>query len=288
VTYHPSPFRMKGAGDRSRRTAPPHSSHVVSAGSVIRCLISNTRRHLSHSYSYVGTRIVSTGGTRVSRHAGAIIGLVASAALVAGCADMSGKPSAVQRLQARAEFERGVTALRDGQLAAALTAIKQANSIDPDVPTYLNTLGLVYLALQRADLALVEFRRSTTVDPDYAEGHLNTGTALAELRQWDEAVTSYQRAIRSPRLTSPDTAHQNLGVALYNLKRYPEAEQALRLAVSLDPRMSVGYYYLGLVLVAEDRKDEARQTFRRASELGPDTPVGRAALERLQALGEGG
>jgi protein O-GlcNAc transferase len=223
----------------------------------------------------------------VSRHAGPIIALAVSAVLLAGCAQTT-PPPGVQRLQARAEFERGVVALRDGQLGVALTAIRQANSLDPDVPTYLNTLGLVYLTLQRPDLALVEFRRSTVVDPDYAEGYLNTGTALAQLGQWNEAVASYERAIKSPRLTSPDTAHQNLGVALYNLKRYPEAEQALRLAVSLDPRMGVSYYYLGLVLLAEDRKDEARLTFQRARELGPDTPVGQAALERLRALGEGG
>ena len=51
VTYHPPPFKMNGAGERSRWTGPPQTSHVVSAGSEMRCRISNVRGHLGHSYS---------------------------------------------------------------------------------------------------------------------------------------------------------------------------------------------------------------------------------------------
>jgi hypothetical protein len=46
---------MNVVADRSRRTAPPQASHVVSAGSEIRWRISKMRWHLAHSYSYVGT-----------------------------------------------------------------------------------------------------------------------------------------------------------------------------------------------------------------------------------------
>ena len=51
MTYQPSPLRMNGAADKRRRTAPPHASQVVSAGSEMRCFTSNTRRHRAHSYS---------------------------------------------------------------------------------------------------------------------------------------------------------------------------------------------------------------------------------------------
>jgi cytochrome c-type biogenesis protein CcmH/NrfG len=42
------------------------------------------------------------------------------------------------------------------------------------------------------------------------------------------------------------------------------------------------------VLVAENRRDEARAAFRQARQLAPDTPFGQAARERLRALGEEG
>jgi len=91
-----------------------------------------------------------------------------------------------------------------------------------------------------------------------------------------------------PTLTIPETANQNLGLALYHLKQYREAEQTLRFAISLDPKMQTAYYNLGLVFVAENRKDEAKAAFRQARQLAPETPVGRAALDRLRALGEEG
>jgi len=43
VTYHPSPFRMNGAGESRRRTAPPHASHRVNGSAVIRCHTSKVR-----------------------------------------------------------------------------------------------------------------------------------------------------------------------------------------------------------------------------------------------------
>jgi Flp pilus assembly protein TadD len=52
--------------------------------------------------------------------------------------------------------------------------------------------------------------------------------------------------------------------------------------------MAPAYYHLGLVLAASNRKDEARQAFERARDLGPNTPFGQAAVDRLKALPGGG
>ena len=87
---------------------------------------------------------------------------------------------------------------------------------------------------------------------------------------------------------SPDTAHQNLGVALYNLRKFKEAEDELRFAIRLEPTLEAAFYHLGLVMVAQNRRDEARAAFRQARQLAPNSPFGQAAVERLKALGEGG
>ena len=85
-------------------------------------------------------------------------------------------------------------------------------------------------------------------------------------------------------LPVPQLAWQTLAVAMLNLGQLGEAENALRFALNLDPEMSSGHYNLGLVLVAANRKDEARAAFRRARDLAPDSPFGQAAAERLKAL----
>ena len=193
----------------------------------------------------------------------------------------------VQRLQARAAFERGLRHFEAREAPQALAALREAVALDSTSAVYRDVLGLVFSQLGRPDLALEQFRESVVLDPQLADAHFHLGVALAESMEWSEAAVAYRKALALPTLTVPDLAHQNLGLALYHLRRYGEAEQDLRFAISLSPEMQAAYYHLGLVLTAQKRLEEARVAFTRARALGQDTPFGEAAGLRLDALGDG-
>ena len=212
-------------------------------------------------------------------------GLVLIAAmLVAGCA---ARVTEMQRLQAQNSYERALTQINQGQSALALSSLQEATSLNPRMALYHDTLGMLLLDLGRVDQAVAELNKALDIDPHRGDTYFHLGTALAEARQWDGAVAAYRKAIAQPSLTVTDYAHQNLGLALFHLGRYREAEDALRFALSVDPDLQAAYYNLGLVLTAEKRPDEAKAFFRRARQIAPESPFGRAALERLRALGEG-
>lgn len=227
------------------------------------------------------------GGKNVSR-IGRLAALAIGAALLAGCASTGAQSPEIVKLQARAAYERALGNIKDGQAALALTALLEAVALDAESALYENTLGWLLLDRGRPDLALQHFTRATALDPTYGDAYLNTGVALAESSRWEEAVAAYRKALNIPTLASPEIAHQNLGLALFNLKQYREAEAELRFAISLDPAREAAYYNLGLVYTAEERKDEAKLAFRRARELAPNSPFGRAAAEHLRTLGDGG
>lgn len=209
-------------------------------------------------------------------------------ALLAVAACTAGRQATeVQKLQARAAFERGIKHFEAREASHALASLREAVGLDPTSPLYRDVLGLVLSQLQRPDLALLEFQEATSLDVQYADAHFHTGVALAESSRWEEAAAAYRRAIALPTLTVPDLAHQNLGLALYHLRQYPEAERELRFAISLSPDLQAPYFHLGLVLAAQGRTDEARLAFARARTLGPGTPFGEAADQRLKALGDG-
>jgi tetratricopeptide (TPR) repeat protein len=71
------------------------------------------------------------------------------------------------------------------------------------------------------------------IKPDYAEAHLNRGNALSELRRFEEAVPSYQRALRF----NPDhgDALNNLGLAFRELDRRNDAIACWDRLLWLDP-----------------------------------------------------
>ncbi|HEV8475088.1 MAG TPA: tetratricopeptide repeat protein [Methylomirabilota bacterium] len=215
----------------------------------------------------------------------AFVIVLASAVLVAGC--LSSKAAERQRLRARNSYERALGYIAERQAALALTSLQEAIELDPKVAIYHDTLGMVYLDLRRVDQAVAELKKATEIDPNRGDSFFHLGSALAEGRRWEEAVSAYRKALNLPSLTVADYAHQNLGLALFHLKRYREAEEALRFALSLDPTIQAAYYNLGLVLAVQNRPDEAKASFRKARQLSPDSPFGEAALERLRAMGEG-
>jgi Tfp pilus assembly protein PilF len=193
----------------------------------------------------------------------------------------------VQRLQARAAFERGLKHFEAREAPQALAALREAAGLDPTSAVYRDVLGLVFSQLQRPDLAQEQFRQAVALDPQLADAHFHLGVSLAESMEWAEAASAYRKALSLPTLTVPDLAHQNLGLALYHLRQHAEAEQELRFAITLSPEMQAAYYHLGLVLTAQGRPEEARAVFTRAQALGQATPFGEAAGLRLNALGEG-
>lgn len=212
--------------------------------------------------------------------------------LLAGCAT---KPAPgvqdtreLRVLQARSAYDRGVKHLEVRETAAAFNAFREAVQMDDGIAHYHDALGVSLLQLQRPDVALAEFQRALAIDPTFTNALFHVGLTLTEMRRWAEALDPLKRAVATPTLPVPQLAWQALAVAMLNLGQLTEAEGALRFALNLDPDMSSAYYNLGLVLVAANRKDEARIAFRRARELAPESAFGQAAAERLKALGNGG
>jgi superkiller protein 3 len=195
----------------------------------------------------------------------------------------------MRTLQARAAYERGTAALAQEQMGLALTAFQEAARLDPSVALYADGMGVVLLHMRQVDGALAWLNRAVELDPTYGDAHFHRGTALAEAGRWEDAIAGYRRALSLPSLTVPHAAHQNLGFALFALKRHREAEQSLRFALSIEsqePQMARTYLNLGLVLMAEQRREEARAAFVRARDLAPNSPSAKDASEQLRALGD--
>ena len=156
------------------------------------------------------------------------------------------------------------------------------------------------LALQRAT---DEFLAITRARPDDAASHYNLGNYYMARRDFDSAVTSFERAfqllpdnvaplvnasivhslagrneraedcLRQALKVEPANAaaNLNLGLLLGELGRLPEAETSLRAAFKSDPRSATAAYNLGVVLAAE-RPDEALGWCRMAHTLEPQQP----------------
>jgi tetratricopeptide (TPR) repeat protein len=120
--------------------------------------------------------------------------------------------------------------------------------------------------------------------PDLAEAHNNLGNALLSLKRFEEAVSSYRRAL-ALRPNAPG-AHANLGNALHALGRPQEALIHCRRALELEPNSAEAELLKGNALFDLGLLDEAAVSYARALDLVPDyTEAHIASAKVLRQVG---
>jgi tetratricopeptide (TPR) repeat protein len=107
----------------------------------------------------------------------------------------------------------------------------------------------------------------------------NIGVALLEQYQYDEAVSSFRRALElQPAL---HIAQLNLAIALFYAGQTDAALSAATAAAALLPALPHPHYVIGLAARANGRLDEAAAAFRRVRDMDPSDPGSRINLGQL-------
>jgi tetratricopeptide (TPR) repeat protein len=118
-----------------------------------------------------------------------------------------------------------VVALRAGRAASAIEFAERAWQLDRKNVGYLNTLGIAYGDLGRADDAIATFRRALKLRPAFADCHYNLAKVLDRHEQLDGAREAYRRVL------AIESGHANAKHNLARvLRRLGRSEEALGLA----------------------------------------------------------
>ncbi|MBM3236856.1 tetratricopeptide repeat protein [Candidatus Poribacteria bacterium] len=129
----------------------------------------------------------------------------------------------------------GIVYRQQGKLNAALSILKQGLEIAPQMPKLYHVLGDVYAALKQNEQALAQYQRAIELNAndDYA---FNRWLAC-QLKQKnpETAVTELKQVLKIPSRRQNAHLHVLLALQLKNLKRYEEAIAELQTAVKLNP-----------------------------------------------------
>jgi protein O-mannosyl-transferase len=139
--------------------------------------------------------------------------------------------------------------------------------------------NLALLAIDGGRLAeaLDLARRAEELDPANADAWDNAGIALFLLKRYPEAQAELERAVK----LQPQSAlfWSNLAGALREQGRLQEAEHVLLdQALRLDPALPPAHLNLGIVYLMADRPDLAEQHLRQAERLLPPERAGEARM----------
>lgn len=117
--------------------------------------------------------------------------------------------------------------------------------------------------------ATVEYRKALEQHPDFPEAHENLGVAFYNLGRAAEAIAEYELAIGQTQKPGPQLL-TNYGMALLASDRFGEAANAFTQALEYQPKDNELYYYKGFALHLAGDKAGARTVFLQYLQAAPE------------------
>jgi len=180
------------------------------------------------------------------------------------------------------EFEAGKKAEQHGEMDAAVRLYEAALHEAPDFYPALNNLGIRHLQKGEAKAAETEFRRVIELNQNGAQAYFNLGNVLYMTQRNEEAKQTLEAGLRlSP---SSPMGHYLNGSVLARLGDFRAAEEELKTARALDPRMPQVTISLATLYLQSGREPEAAamfEAFLKEFPKDPMVPKVRAALGKI-------
>jgi tetratricopeptide (TPR) repeat protein len=191
--------------------------------------------------------------------------------------------------QAIVAYNEGVTALKGGNVAAALASLEKAASLNPKLPEAQVALAEADLDQKRYGDALAAADRFLALRPGDAEGLRARYDALKGAGDNDKAREALDAlAAADPKSSEAAVRYFNEGAEKARTGNLEDAaaffEKAVKIAPD-DPKFAKAHYVLGLTYAKDDTKKEAAKAQLNAFlQMAPNDPDAATAKEMLAYL----
>jgi type IV pilus assembly protein PilF len=224
----------------------------------------------------------SMGNVRV------FVGVVAAAALLAGCAGSpeAGEGMAMEtaassatdagaiigevsppRERARVHTELAAAYYERGNMGVALEELRIALSADPSYAQAYNILGLVHMDLKESPQAQQSFERGLRIAPNDADINHNYGWFLCQSNREELSLRYFLAAIKNPLYSTPQKSYALAGSCALRAGKQGEARDYFERALRLDPNLPVVLLNLGRIKYQAGEFSDARGLVGRYNQL---------------------
>jgi len=162
---------------------------------------------------------------------------------------------------------------RSGNHTAALKSLLEAQKTIPDSPYLYNSLGLVYLAKHRYDLAEKSFKEALRIKSDYARAKNNLGAAYMKQEKWDLAITHFKAVSENLLYATPEIPISNIGWAYFHQKMYRKAKIYFKQSLDIRPNFLNAAHGLASVHIETGYYTQAIDFLKHALEKNPGAAI---------------
>ena len=157
-----------------------------------------------------------------------------------------------------------------GETELAIEEFRRASSLDPDDVQAHQQLGFAF-AKARLTLPTAEaFERVVAAAPEDRSAWKQLGSSYLVLQRWQSAIDAFEKAIE---LVGDDVGVLLAqGYAFERLAHFDEAHERYRHASRLAPSAYQPQFRMGRAFLAQHELDRAEKALKKASELDPSAP----------------
>ncbi|MFA4852356.1 MAG: tetratricopeptide repeat protein [Bacteroidales bacterium] len=195
------------------------------------------------------------------------------------------KALAIDKINAKAYFMKGMTYKETGDTAKAVSNFKKTIDHDPEYYHAFIQLGILF-SVKKNKLAVDYFMNAIKLNPKSTEARYGLGMFYQETEEYDKAIIEYDSILRiDPKYKF---AHYNLGyVHLVYLKVYSQSVKHFTNAITCDPKYVEAYYNRGYSYELMGDIQNAKTDYNKALELRPNYQKPIDGLNRLDGLMKG-
>ena len=187
-----------------------------------------------------------------------------------GCATLGqDKEKIAREKKAEWHYKMGAGYFQEHQVPLAIRELTLALEKNPKHLHAHYLMGFIYMGRRDYTKAIHHFKTILALEPKFFDARNSLGATYLAAERWQDAVEAIEPLLEEPLYTSQELAHNNLGWAYYNMRKYAKATHHFKMAVFLRPQFCLGYNNLGLAYRAQKRNAEAQTQFQKAIRLCP-------------------
>lgn len=176
-------------------------------------------------------------------------------------------PAGERPVRPEAVFQEALSRHRNGDIALAEAFYKQVLTLQPRHAGALHLLGVLTLQKGAVQQACELLGQSIRADGQIPQVHLDLGNALHAAQRFEQALTSYERAVA----LKADflEARFNRVLVLQQLQRFEQAWRGCEEVLALQPNFVNALFTRGALLGSLQRYEEALAAYDRCLQLAP-------------------